>query len=79
MLLSDWLMLVLNPRWPPLPSNQLSNPDVDKQTAVKLRYPIITHLLGTAVYWFLNGFGCNFQELWIYMPGVSTPIVVKKF
>ena len=34
-----------------------------KQTAVKLAYPIITHLLGATVRVFLNGFGCNFQEL----------------
>ena len=34
-----------------------------KQTAVKLAYPIIAHLLGAAVCVFLNGFGCNFQEL----------------
>ena len=63
MLLSDWLTLALNPIWPPLPSNQLSNPDVNKQTAIKLGYPIIAHLLGATVHWFLNRFGCNFQEL----------------
>ena len=50
-----------------------------KQTAIKLAYPIIAHLLGATVCMFLNGFGCNFQELKIYMPGVSTPIFMEKF
>ena len=50
-----------------------------KQTAVKLAYPIIAHLLGATICVFLNQFGCNFQELLIYMPGVTTPIFVRIF